>query len=160
MEPIIKDDEKKESKIVKIIMICVFALLLIAVSICLIFNYLEFEGFMTFKDLVLSKEFIIFFLFALFCLYAYIYAVKYKVEIYEDKVFVSSLFGKSEIYFKDISEWEANKYALSNLFIIKVYLLNNKKKTVCTRYINEFKAILDEYKKNNIVEQNSNETSV
>ncbi len=147
MEPIIKDSTKKESKLFKIITICVFALLLISVSICLIFNYLEFEGFMTFKDLVLSKEFIIFFLFALFCLYAYIYAAKYKVEIYKDKVLVHSIFKNVEVSFKDVVNITGTKYTFTDLFILKL-CTNNKKTTVLTRYNNEISRIINEYKKN------------
>ncbi len=161
MQAIIIDDEKKEAKIVKIIMICTYVLLFTLPLPSLLFSYLKSDDMTAIiKDLVLSEGFIVLFIFGLLCLYTYIYAIKYRVEIFEDKVLVFSLFGKKEMCFKDIIEWESNKYAFSNLFIIKVYLVNNKKKTVCTRYINEFKAILNEYKKNNIAEQNSNDASV
>lgn len=87
-------------------------------------------------------------LISLFCfmigsilLYRWLYAIRYSVEVTEEKVILKTLFRKADIDFKNITYYSNNRYKKSVFYQFKLF---TKDKTVLvnTRYRDEFIKIL------------------
>ncbi len=96
------------------------------------------------------KEVILIFSFSFaagsFGLYCFICRMRYKVEITEEKVKLTTLFKKIEIDIKDIKYYTYKRYMKSVFYNFELYV-KDKKVILSTRYRDEFEEIL---KGNNI----------
>lgn len=80
-------------------------------------------------------------------LYCFIYGMRYKLEITEEKVKLTTLFKKIEINIKDIAYYTYKRYSKKSVFYNFELYTKDKKIIVSTRYKDEFLQIL---KDNNI----------
>ena len=129
------DGMKKEGKPFKYVMIFgyVFALLM------LLSNYFIFVE--KYSDADILKIFIIYLMFGTFGLYEWLYAVTYKVEFTDDKVYLRTLFKKIELNIIDIEKYTVKRYRKSVFYQFHLFI-NGKKILINTRYKDEFENIL------------------
>ncbi len=77
-------------------------------------------------------------------IYGWIYAIKYRVEIDNERVYLKTLFRKIEINICDIKKYSCNRYRKSVFY--QFYLFTeNKRVLINTRYKDEFEKILKEH---------------
>lgn len=129
------DGMKKEGKPFKYVMIFgyVFAILM------LLSNYFIFVE--KYSDADILKIFIIYLMFGTFGLYEWLYAVTYKVEFTDDKVYLRTLFKKIELNIIDIEKYTVKRYRKSVFYQFHLFI-NGKKILINTRYKDEFENIL------------------
>lgn len=129
------DGMKKEGKPFKYVMIFgyVFAILM------LLSNYFIFD--VKYSDAVILKIFIIYLMFGTFGLYGWLYAVTYKVEFTDDKVYLRTLFKKIKFNIIDIEKYTVKRYRKSVFYQFHLFI-NGKKILINTRYKDEFENIL------------------
>lgn len=129
------DGMKKEWKPFKYVMIFgyVFAILM------LLSNYFIFVE--KYSDADILKIFIIYLMFGTFGLYEWLYAVTYKVEFTDDKVYLRTLFKKIELNIIDIEKYTVKRYRKSVFYQFHLFI-NGKKILINTRYKDEFENIL------------------
>ena len=129
------DGMKKEGKLLKYVMIFgyVFAILM------LLSNYFIFD--VKYSDADILKIFIICLMFGTFGLYGWLYAVTYKVEFTDDKVYLRTLFKKIEFNIIDIEKYTVKRYRKSVFYQFHLFI-NGKKILINTRYKDEFENIL------------------
>ncbi len=129
------DGMKKEGKPFKYVMIFgyVFAILM------LLSNYFIFVE--KYSDAVILKIFIIYLMVGTFGLYEWLYAVTYKVEFNDDKVYLKTLFKKIELNINDIEKYTVKRYRKSVFYQFHLFI-NGKKILINTRYKDEFENIL------------------
>ena len=129
------DGMKKEGKPFKYVMIFgyVFAILM------LLSNYFIFVE--KYSDADILKIFIIYLMFGTFGLYEWLYAVTYKVEFNDDKVYLKTLFKKIELNINDIEKYTVKRYRKSVFYQFHLFI-NGKKILINTRYKDEFENIL------------------
>lgn len=75
-------------------------------------------------------------------LYGWLYSIKYRVEITDEKIKLKTLFRKQEIDIVDVKKYSCSQYRKSVFYQFKLYV-NNKNIVISTRYVNELKAILE-----------------
>ena len=129
------DGMKKEGKPFKYVMIFgyVFAILM------LLSNYFIFD--VKYSDAVILKIFILYLMFGTFGLYGWLYAVTYKVEFTDDKVYLRTLFKKIKFNIIDIEKYTVKRYRKSVFYQFHLFI-NGKKILINTRYKDEFENIL------------------
>lgn len=129
------DGMKKEGKPFKYVMIFgyVFAILM------LLSNYFIFVE--KYSDAVILKIFIIYLMVGTFGLYGWLYAVTYKVEFTDDKVYLRTLFKKIKFNIIDIEKYTVKRYRKSVFYQFHLFI-NGKKILINTRYKDEFENIL------------------
>ena len=129
------DGMKKEGKPFKYVMIFgyVFAILM------LLSNYFIFVE--KYSDAVILKIFIIYLMVGTFGLYEWLYAVTYKVEFNDDKVYLKTLFKKIELNINDIEKYTVKRYRKSVFYQFHLFI-NGKKILINTRYKDEFENVL------------------
>lgn len=129
------DGMKKEGKPFKYVMIFgyVFAILM------LLSNYFIFD--VKYSDADILKIFIICLMFGTFGLYGWLYAVTYKVEFTDDKVYLRTLFKKIKFNIIDIEKYTVKRYRKSVFYQFHLFI-NGKKILINTRYKDEFENIL------------------
>ena len=81
-------------------------------------------------------------------LYGWIYAVKYRIEFNDEKVYLKTLFSKMELNICDIEKYTCNRYRKSVFYQFNLFI-KGKKVLINTRYKDELEIIL----RNNKVEQ-------
>lgn len=135
MDKKIIDGMKNEGIGYKFVMIFGYIMMiLMPVSIYLMNN----EKF-SLKDIVLLA--IAWFIVGTFGLYGWLYAVKYRLEFNDEKVYLKTLFKKVEINISDVTKYTCNRYMKSVFFQFKLFT-NEKKVLINTRYKDEFELIL------------------
>lgn len=129
------DGMKKEGKPFKYVMIFgyVFAILM------LLSNYFIFD--VKYSDADILKIFIICLMVGTFGLYGWLYALTYKVEFNDDKVYLRTLFKKIELNIIDIEKYTVKRYRKSVFYQFHLFI-NGKKILINTRYKDEFENIL------------------
>lgn len=105
----------------------------------LLSNYFIFVE--KYSDAVILKIFIIYLMFGTFGLYEWLYAVTYKVEFTDDKVYLRTLFKKIEFNIIDIEKYTVKRYRKSVFYQFHLFI-NGKKILINTRYKDEFENIL------------------
>ena len=85
---------------------------------------------------------LVYFIFGTIGLYFWLYAIKYNLEINEEKIILKTLFKKIEIDICDISKYNCARYKKSDFYQF-VLFVKDKTFLVNTRYKEEFKQILD-----------------
>ncbi len=103
--------------------------------------YLTHNERYTNKDILLCG--IIWVIIGSFCLYGWLYAVKYRLEFNDEKVYLKTLFNKIELNISDIKNFSCKRYLKSSFYQFSLYT-KNKKVLVNTRYRDEFIQILRE----------------
>lgn len=108
-----------------------------------------FEGF---EPNLLITMYTLYFTSCALGIYGWIYAVKYRVEIDNDRVYLKTLFKKIEINICDIKEYSCKKYRKSVFY--QFYLFTeNKKIVINTRYKDEFEKILKAHDINQVLKR-------
>lgn len=129
---IFKDDMKKESKLYKYPMILFFAL-------ATLFPFVSFWNDIKTADLILGV--ISFLLISCFFLYGYLYAYKYNVIVFNNKIVLNTLFKSIEIQYKDIKSYSCRRYKKSVFFQFS-FFCKEKKYIIYTRYRDELEELL------------------
>ncbi len=133
MQILINDGMKKEGKIFKGLMIFGYAL---AFLILLLAHYRKEYSYV---NVVII--FIYCVVFGTVGLYGWLYALKYKLEITEEKIVLKTLFKKTEICISDITNYSCKRYRKTVFYQFrlsvdkKIILLN-------TRYKDELEKLL------------------
>lgn len=136
------EDDMKEYKARSIFVIVVSALALVAFIFCLFLPDLEDLEHRTVIVFVIISGVLF-----LYSLYMIAYISIYKVEVYNDRIYVRSLFGKKIIKLTYEVEYSSKKLnALYSLFKITD---GNDKITVRTKKVAELTSILNGYIENN-----------
>lgn len=135
------EDNMKEAKTLAIVFVVASALALVAYIGCVCSPEVEDVKLRT----IIVFGILIGFLF-LYSLYSIIYVLKYKVEVYEDRIYVCSLFGKKSIKLTKELQFECKKYN-SRYSIFKI-TVGNEKITVRTKRVAELTNILQRFKEN------------
>ena len=81
-------------------------------------------------------------------LYGWLYAIKYRVEFDNEKVYLKTLFRKIEFNIYDVKKYTCKRYRKSVFYQFDLFI-NGKKTLINTRYKDEFEKIL----KDNKIEQ-------
>lgn len=81
-------------------------------------------------------------------LYGWLYAIKYRVEFDNEKVYLKTLFRKIEFNIYDVKKYTCNRYRKSVFYQFNLFI-KDKKVLINTRYKDEFEKIL----KDNKIEQ-------
>jgi hypothetical protein len=81
-------------------------------------------------------------------LYGWLYAIKYRVEFDNEKVYLKTLFRTIELNICDVKKYTCNRYRKSVFYQFNLFI-NNRKVLINTRYKDEFKKVL----KDNKIEQ-------
>ena len=110
------DGMKKEGRPFRNLMIFGYILTVLAPLFVSLINNEKYIG----KDIVLFV--VTWFMFGSIGLYGWLYALKYRVEFYSDKILLKTLFRRVELNICDIEEYTCNRYNKSvfyqfNLFI-------------------------------------------
>ncbi len=104
------------------------------------------------KDKYSDKDIILFaiagFVFGTIGLYGWLYAIKYRVEFDNEKVYLKTLFRKIEFNIYDVKKYTCNRYRKSVFYQFNLFI-KDKKVLINTRYKDEFEKIL----KDNKIEQ-------
>lgn len=132
---LLKDNMKKESKkFILLIIICYAFSIIMPIAIILTKN-----EFFQKLDIILISLFC--FMIGSILLYCWLYAIRYSVEVTEEKVILKTLFRKVDIDFKNITDYSNNRYKKSVFYQFRLF---TKDKTVLVniRYRNEFIEIL------------------
>jgi hypothetical protein len=97
----------------------------------------------TYSDII---SFVIaFFIIGSIGLYGWLYAIKYRLKITKDKLFLKTLFKKININMEEINYYNCKRYRKSVFYQFRLYT-SKKKFLVSTRYKDEFKKVLYENK--------------
>ena len=139
------DNMKKESKkAIPLIWLSAFLFLLLIVAYFLQFASEFFEK-ISLKDTLLCCSFVLIVL--CLALYLYLYAIKYDLKFDNSIIFLKTLFVKVIIQIDEIDSYTYKKYTKKSEFYIFYLSVKGKKHIVSTRYVEEMKTILDQYKK-------------
>lgn len=134
MDKHIIDGMKKEAKDGIVVMIFCYFLFVSS-----ILSFFISDGF-TAKEIILMSIF--YFAGGSLGLYCFIYGMRYKLEITEEKVKLTTLFKKIEINIKDIAYYTYKRYSKKSVFYNFALYTKDKKIIVSTRYKDEFLQIL------------------
>lgn len=80
-------------------------------------------------------------------LYGWIYAIKYRLEFDNEKIYLKTLFRKIEINICDVKKYTCTRYGKSVFYQFNLFI-NDRKVLINTRYKDEFEEVL----KNNKIE--------
>lgn len=142
MDNRIIDGMKKEGKLFRNIMLLgyIFAILM-PMSIYLMNNdkYID-------KDIILFA--IAWVMFGTIGLYGWLYAIKYRVEYDNERIYLKTLFKKIELNLCDVKKYTCNRYRKSVFYQFNLFI-KGKKVLINTRYKDEFENVL----KNNKIDQ-------
>lgn len=93
----------------------------------------------TYSDII---SFVIaFFIIGSIGLYGWLYAIKYRLKITKDKLFLKTLFKKININMEEINYYNCKRYRKSVFYQFRLYT-SKKKFLVSTRYKDELKKVL------------------
>ena len=146
MEYKIIDGMKNEGKPVRNAMIFMYILtILMPLWNCLLNN----EKYSN-KDIILIAIYC--FMFGTVGLYCWLYAIKYKVKINEEKVLLTTLFRNVEVDICDIEGCTCKRYRKSVFYQFNLFL-KDKRVLVNTRYKDEFENILKDKKIEQIIKK-------
>lgn len=139
------DNMKKESK--KAIPLLWFSIILFFLLIVAYFLQFASDFFeeISLKDTILCCSFVLIFL--CLALYIYLYAIKYNLKVDYSIIHLKTLFTKVIIKLDEIDSYTYKKYTKKSEFYVFCLIVKGKKHTISTRYVEEMKAILDQYKK-------------
>ncbi len=139
------DNMKKESK--KAIPLICFSIILFFLSIVAYFLQFASDFFdkISLEDTILRCSFILVIL--CLALYLYLYAIKYDLVVDDYKIHLKTLFVKVIIKVDEIDSYTYKKYTKKSEFYVFCLIVKGKKHTISTRYVDEMKIILDQYKK-------------
>ena len=133
------DGMKKEGRPFRNLMIFGYILTVLAPLFVSLINNEKYIG----KDIVLFV--VTWFMFGSIGLYGWLYALKYRVEFYSDKILLKTLFRRVELNICDIEEYTCNRYNKSVFYQFNLFI-KGKKILVNTRYKEEFEKILEDNK--------------
>ncbi len=134
-----KDDMKKETKRGLVAMIMGYSLLIISV---VLFSFSLIKDYQA-KDILIICLFC--FCVASLGLYAFLYAMKYKLEVSETQINLITLFSKVSINVNEIDSYTYKKYGIGIFYVFSI-ISKGKKITISTRYVEEMKRLLDKSK--------------
>ena len=100
------------------------------------------------KDILLI--FLWYFILGSIGLYGWLYALKYRVEFDNEKVYLKTLFRKIELNICDVKKYTCNRYRKSVFYQFNLFI-NDKKILINTRYKDEFEKVLNDYKIEQII---------
>ena len=141
MEKRIIDGMKNEGKPFRNLMIFSYVLTVLMPLFIYLMNNCKYS-----RDMLWLA--IAWFLFGTFGLYGWLYAIKYKVEFNDEKVYLKTLFKKIEFNICDVEKYICNRYRKSVFYQFRLFI-KGKKILINTRYKDEFEKIL----KDNKIEQ-------
>ena len=144
------DGMKKEGKGFKILMIFAYILSLLMFLSTYLINNEKYSD----KDIIIIVVFCFFF--GTFGLYGWLYSIKYKLKITEEKIMLKTLFRTVEVNIKDITNYTCHRYRKSVFYQFNLFV-KEKRILVATRYKEEFENIL---KYNNVEPMIKNSKSV
>ena len=144
MEKGIIDGMKNEGKPFRNLMIFSYVLTVVMPLFTYLMNNCKYS-----RDMLLLA--IAWFLFGTFGLYGWLYAIKYKVEFNEEKVYLKTLFKKIEFNIRDVEKYICNRYRKSVFYQFRLFV-KGKKILINTRYKDEFEKILKDNKIEQIIE--------
>ena len=142
MDNKIIDGMKKESKNPRNAMILCY---LFAVLMPLVHYLIDNDKF---SDIDILLIFLWCFILGSVGLYGWLYALKYRVEFDNEKVYLKTLFRKIEFNICDVKKYTCNRYRKSVFYQFNLFI-NDKKVLINTRYKDEFEKVL----KDNEIEQ-------
>ena len=134
MDKKIVDGMKQESKMPRDIMI--FCYILVALT----FVYMHVNS-KSFRDKEVIVMLLVYFILGMLGLYGWLYAIKYRVEFDDEKVFLKTLFKKIELNICDIEKYTCDRYRKSVFYQFNLFI-KDKKVLINTRYKEEFESIL------------------
>lgn len=134
MEKIIIDGMQKEGKKIKYLMILGYVLTLLS----FVYAYVNNKSVL---DDDVFMMLIVYFCFGTFGLYMWLYSIKYKLTITNDKINLKTLFSKIEINIGDINKYACNRYNKSEFYQFNLYV-KDKKILINTRYKEELITLL------------------
>ena len=144
MEKGIIDGMKNEGKPFRNLMIFSYVLTVLMPLFTYLMNNCKYSRDMLFLAIA-------WFLFGTFGLYGWLYAIKYKVEFNEEKVYLKTLFKKIEFNIRDVEKYICNRYRKSVFYQFRLFI-KGKKILINTRYKDEFEKILKDNKIEQIIE--------
>ena len=144
MEKGIIDGMKNEGKPFRNLMIFSYVLTVLMPLFTYLMNNCKYS-----RDMLLFA--IAWFLFGTFGLYGWLYAIKYKLEFNEEKVYLKTLFKKIEFNIRDVEKYICNRYRKSVFYQFRLFI-KGKKILINTRYKDEFEKILKDKKIEQIIE--------
>ena len=100
------------------------------------------------KDILLI--FLWYFILGSIGLYGWLYALKYRVEFDNEKVYLKTLFRTIELNICDVKKYTCNRYRKSVFYQFNLFI-NDKKILINTRYKDEFEKVLNDYKIEQII---------
>lgn len=139
MDKNIIDGMKKEGKPFRNLMIMSYALTILMPLSIFLMNNTKYND----KDIILSI--VVWFMFGVFGLYGWLYAIKYRVEINKEKIILKTLFREERINICDIEKYTCNRYKKSAFYQFDLFI-KNKRIVVNTRYKEELERILKDNK--------------
>ncbi|MBQ9716067.1 MAG: hypothetical protein IJV77_06640 [Clostridia bacterium] len=144
MDNKIIDGMKKESKKPRNAMILCY---LFAVLMPLMHYLIDNDKF---SDTDILLIFLWCFIFGSIGLYGWLYAIKYRVEFDNEKVYLKTLFRTIELNICDVKKYTCNRYRKSVFYQFNLFI-NDKKILINTRYKDEFEKVLKDYKIEQII---------
>lgn len=103
-----------------------------------------------FSDIDILLFFLWGFILGSISLYGWLYALKYRVEFDNEKVYLKTLFRTMELNIGDIKKYTCNRYRKSVFYQFNLFI-NDKKVLINTRYKDEFEKVLKDYKNEQII---------
>jgi hypothetical protein len=134
MENLIIDGMQKEGKKIKYLVILGYGLTILS----FVYAYVNNKSIL---DDDVFMMLIVYFCFGTFGLYMWLYSIKYKLTISNDKINLKTLFSKIEINIDDINKYTCNRYNKSEFYQFNLYL-KDKKILINTRYKEELIELL------------------
>lgn len=144
MDNKIIDGMKKESGKPRNAMILCY---LFAVLIPLV-HYLKDND--KFSDIDVLLIFLWCFILGTIGLYGWLYALKYRLEFDNEKVYLKTLFRKIELNICEVKKYTCSRYRKSVFYQFNLFI-NDKKILINTRYKDEFEKVLNDYKIEQII---------
>ena len=134
MDNKIIDGMKKEGK--SFLRLAIFATILFALTF--IYMYVNEKNF---QDKVVLSMLMVYSMFSLLGLYGWLYSIKYRLEIDNEKVYLKTLFRTIKLNICDIKKYTCNRYRKSVFYQFNLFI-KDKKVLINTRYKEEFESIL------------------
>jgi hypothetical protein len=116
MENLIIDGMQKEGKKIKYLVILGYGLTILS----FVYAYVNNKSIL---DDDVFMMLIVYFCFGTFGLYMWLYSIKYKLTISNDKINLKTLFSKIEINIDDINKYTCNRYNKSEFYQFNLYHL-------------------------------------
>ena len=143
MDNKIIDGMKKEGK--GFLRLAIFATILF--SLTFLYMYVNEKDF---QDKVVSSMLMVYSMFSLLGLYGWLYSIKYRLEIDNEKVYLKTLFRTIKLNICDIEKYTCNRYRKSVFYQFNLFI-NDRKVLINTRYKDEFEKVLNDYKIEQII---------